>query len=314
MRIAILGAGGVGGFFGATLARAGEDVVFIARGEHLRALQQTGLKIHSPAGDFSLQGLVATADPATVGPIDLVLLAVKSWQLPGVLPMLRRTLDGDSLVLPLLNGIKVHEAITEELGATRVLKGLARIISRVTAPGEITHTGVPPTIVFKEADNRLSERTEGLQERLEKAGIVAHLPEDIDVALWEKFLFVASLGGVGALTRAPAGVLRDQPETRSLLHEAMTEILTLATAHGVHLDDTSVPAAMAFLDRVPPEGTTSMARDMAAGRPSEMEDWTGAVVHLGHEMTVPTPVHHVIYRALLPLERRARGDVSFSTP
>lgn len=312
MRIAILGTGGVGGYFGACLARAGEDVIFIARGKQLRALQQTGLRIRSFMGDFSLRNLVATDDPATLGPVDLVLVTVKSWQWPAALPLMRLLLDDHSFVLPLLNGITLHDRLARDIGPERVLKGLARIISRVSAPGEITHLGVRPTLVFKEANNRRSQRTDDLQGRLENAGIVVHLPDDIDVALWEKFLFVASLGGVGALARAPAGVLRSQDETRSLVREAMTEIQTLALALEIDLNDGCVSRAMASLDRLPSDGTTSLARDMAAGRPSEMQDWTGAVVRLGQECAVPTPVHRVIYRALLPLERLARGELSFS--
>jgi 2-dehydropantoate 2-reductase len=311
MRIAIFGAGGVGGYFGACLARAGEDVGFVARGDHLRAMAAAGLQIRSRLGDFKLDRVRATHDAAQLAPVELVILAIKAWQLPEASPALAGLLGPGTFVLPLLNGIETWAHLEAALGAGRVLKGLARIVSHISAPGVITHLGVEPTIVFKEPDNSTSPRVRRLRELLEKAGIRAVIPPDVDRALWEKFIFVVGVGGVGAVSRAPVGVLREVPETRRLLTEVMGEIYDLARVRGVNLEEDTVPRAMKFLDGMPADATASLQRDMAAGRPSELEAWTGAVVRLGRESGLPTPRNEFIHASLLPLERRARGQAEF---
>lgn len=311
MRIAVFGAGGVGGYLGARLARAGEDVVFIARGRQLRALQAEGLRVRSPDGDFALSPVEAEENPADVGPVDLILLAVKSWQVTGAargsLPML----GPETFVLPLQNGVEAAGQVAAVLGPERVLKGLVRIISHVGQPGEIVHVGVEPSVDFGEWDNRRSDRALKLLEVFRRSGVRAEIPRDIDAALWKKLLFVASSGGLGATTRAPIGVIRRVPETRRLLERAMREVLDTARARGIGLKERLIPNSMAFVDTLPGEGTASLQRDIAAGRPSELEAWNGAVVRMGAEAGVPTPVHGFIYACLLPLELRARGSLEF---
>lgn len=311
MRIAIFGAGGVGGYFGACLARAGEEVGFVARGEHLRAMATTGLQIRSPLGDFKLDRVRATHDASQLAPVDLVLLAIKAWQLPQATPALASLLGPSTFVLPLLNGIETSTCLEAVLGPGRVLKGLTRIVSRISTPGVITHVGVQPTIVFKEPDNTTSTRIRRLRDLLENAGIRAVIPEDVDRALWEKFIFVVAVGGVGAVSRANVGVMRQVAETRGLLTEVMEEIYDLARVRGVNLKEDTIPRAMKFLDDMPADATASLQRDLAAGRPSELEAWTGAVVRLGRESGLPTPRNDFIHSSLLPLERRARGQVKF---
>lgn len=311
MRIAIFGAGGVGGFFGACLARAGEDVGFVARGEHLQAMAASGLRIRSPGGDFTLERVRATHDASQLAPVDLVILAIKSWQLPEATPDLAGLLGPETYVLPLLNGIETSTCLEAALGPGRVLKSLARIVSRISAPGVITHVGVEPTIVFKETDNSISARVRRLRDLLENAGIRAVIPDDIDRALWEKFMFVVAVGGVGAVSRAPVGVMREVPETRGLLTRVMGEIEDLAQARGINLKEDTVSRAMKFLDAMPAAATASLQRDLAAGRPSELDAWTGAVVRLGRESGQPVPYNDCILASLLPLERRARGKVEF---
>ncbi len=311
MRIAIFGAGGVGGYFGACLARAGEDVGFVARGEHLRAMVATGLQIRSPGGDFTMDTVRATDDASQLAPVDLVILAIKAWQLPQATPDLAALLGPETFVLPLLNGIETANRLEAALGPDRVLKAMTRIVSRISAPGVITHVGVEPTIVFKEPDNSISTRVRRLRDLLENAGIRAVIPDDMDRALWEKFIFVVAVGGVGAVSRATVGVMREVPETRGLLTEVMEEICKLARARGVNLKEDTVSLAMKFLDAMPVDATSSLQRDVTAGRPSELEAWTGAVVRLGRESSLPTPRNDFIYGSLLPLERRARGDVEF---
>lgn len=309
MRVAVYGAGSVGGYFGGCLARAGIDVTLIARGDHLRAMQQHGLRVDSPRGDFVVHPVKATDDPAAVGPVDVVIVAVKAWQVPDAAQAVRPMLGPQTFVVPLQNGVEAPAQLAEALGAGRVVGGLCRIISMIAGPGYIRHAGLEPTIVIGELDRRPGERTERLRQTLEQAGITAQVASDIHVALWEKFIFLAPLSGVGGVTRAPIGVSRAVPETRRLLEAAMAEIAAVGRARGIALPDDAVARAMAIVDATPAEGTASMQRDLIAGRPSELESQNGAVVRLGREAGVPTPVHAFLYAALLPMELRARGRV-----
>lgn len=309
MRVAVFGAGAVGGYFGGRLAEAGEDVVLIARGEHLRALQRHGLRVESIAGDFSVDPVEATDDPKAVGVVDAVLVAVKAWQVPEAARAMRPLVGSDTFVVPLENGVEAPFELAEVLGKRHVVGGLCRIISSLVGPGHVRHAGISPTIAFGELDGGRSERVARLWEVFERAqGVTPTIPPDIHVAIWEKFLFIAALSGVGAVTRAPVGVLRSLPETRGMLEEAMEEILAVARARGVALAQESVPKTMAFIDGLPGQGTASMQRDVMAGRPSELESQNGAVVRLGGEVGVETLVHRFIYVSLLPQELEARGE------
>lgn len=312
MRIGIFGAGGVGGYFAARLVAAGEQVAVIARGEHLKALRQMGLVVDSPRGNLVIPDPHATDDPREVGAVDLLIVAVKSWQLPEAARSMKAMVEEETAVLPLLNGVEATPQLAAVLGSQHVLKGLARIISYVAAPGRIHHVGAEPYIAVGEPDNRASARTERIVEMLRRAGIRAEIPKDIDVALWQKLLVVVPLGGVGAVTRAPIGALRSIPATRRMLSEAMQEIDAVARARGVEMSESVIAEAWAFLDQLPAAGMASLHRDISEGRRSELDAWTGAVVRLGAEVAVPTPVHEFIYRSLLPLELRARGEITFA--
>lgn len=313
MRVAVFGAGGVGGYFGGRLAQAGHDLLFIARGEHLKALQERGLRVDSVAGDFHLQPVEATGDPAQAGVVDAVLVGVKAWQVAEAARAMQPLVGPDTFVVPLQNGVEAPRQLAEVLGAEHVLGGLCRIISAVVAPGHIRHAGLEPYIAFGELDNRPSERTARLRDTFLRAGVAAEIPADIQVAMWTKFLFIAALSGVGAVTRAPAGVLRGLPETRAMLVQAMEEILAVAQARGIDLSQQAIEQTLALIDGLPPQGTASMQRDVMAGRPSELESQNGAVVRLGQEVDVPTDLHTFIYHSLLPLELKARGQVTFPT-
>jgi 2-dehydropantoate 2-reductase len=312
MRIAVFGTGAVGGYFGGRLAQAGEEVVFIARGEQLRALRDRGLRVTSLKGDLIVQPVVATDDPSQVGVVDVILVGVKAWQVPEAAQALRPLVGPETVLLPLLNGVEAPSQLAAVLGAEPVLGGLCRIAAFVVEPGHIQHAGLEPYVALGELDNRPSERAERLREAFARAGVTAEIPPDIQVALWDKFLFIASFSGVGAVTRAPAGVLRTLPETRAMLEQAMAEVLAVARAHGIALPEETIPKAMALVDSLPPGGTASMQRDIMAGRPSELESQNGAVVRLGQQVGVATPVHAFIYGSLLPLELRARGRVQFA--
>jgi 2-dehydropantoate 2-reductase len=307
VRIAVFGTGGVGGYFGGRLAEAGEDVVFIARGEHLAAIREQGLRVSSVAGDFIIRPAAATDTPVAVGPVDLILVGVKAWQVSAAALAMRPLIQPLTVVLPLQNGIEAPQQLAEVLGERHVLGGLCRILAFVGGPGYIRHTGVEPYLAFGELNNSSSERTEQLVETFSRAqGIRVEIPADIQVAMWSKFLFIASLSGMGAVTRVPIGEIREHPETREMLIQAMEEIHTIALRRGIRLPDDIVATTLDLIDGVPPEGTASMQRDVMEGRPSELDAQSGAVVRLGQQMGVEVPVHSFIYRALLPLERRVR--------
>jgi 2-dehydropantoate 2-reductase len=311
MRIVVFGAGGVGGYFGARLARGGEDVAWVARGEHLRAMLAEGLRVSSPLGDFHLPRVDASDDPARLGKADAVLLAVKAWQVPEAARSLDPLLGEETFVVPLENGVEAAQQVAAAIGERRVLGGLCRIISQLDGPGRVRHGGVEPQVLFGELDRRPSVRGERLRRSFVQAGVRAEIPPDIHVAIWEKFLFIAATSALGAVTRAPVGVVRRLPETRDLLVRAMAEVRELALARGVELPADALPRTLAFLDALPPGGTSSMQRDVEAGRPSELEAQSGAIVRLGREAGIATPVHALLHAVLLPLERRARGELDF---
>ena len=307
MRIGIYGTGGAGGHFGARLARAGEDVVFIARGEHLAAIRRDGLVVETDSGEIRVQPAHATDNPADGGPVDVILLGVKTWQVEEAARHMKPMLGPETFVVPLQNGVDAAGELIGVLGADRVVGGLCATFSWIAAPGRIRSLGQVHSLRFGELDRRPSARTERLLGVFEHAGIRATVPPDIHVSLWEKFLFVVPFGGVGAVTRVPIGTTRGLPETRRLLWRGMEEIQATGRARGVILPDNAVEKGMGFLDGLDPTGTTSRQRDITEGRPSELEAWNGAVVRLGREAGVPTPTHEFLYASLLPLERRARG-------
>ena len=315
MRVAVFAAGAVGGYFGGRLAQSGEEIAFIARGDHLRAIRERGLRVDSIAGDFIVHPADATDDPRQVGPVDCVILAVKTWQLPQAVEQIGPLVGRDTFVVPLLNGVEAPEVLAKAFGEDHVLGGLCRILARVAGPGHVQHTGVDPSIHFGELDGSRTERTERLLAAFDRAGGVrAAVPDDINVGLWEKLLSVASIGGVGAVTRAPVGVNRSVEQTRAVLEAAMAEIGAVARVRGVPLPQNAVEEALAFMDRLPDHGRTSLHQDIADGRRSELDAWNGAVVRLGREAGVETPVHAFLYASLLPQELRARGDVEFAGP
>jgi 2-dehydropantoate 2-reductase len=312
MRIAIFGAGGAGGYFGARLAQAGEDVTFIARGEHLDAIRQHGLRIDSIHGDFIVSPAQATANPEEVGTVDMVLLGVKAWQVPVISQAMRPLVGPDTVIVPLQNGVEASSQLADKFGTKHVVGGLAKIISFKVGPGHIRHAGADPYIAIGELDKQPSERTKQLRDVFQSSGISIDISEDIQAALWQKFLFVVSWGGVGALADAPIGVLRSVPETRQMLIQSMNEVLAVAKAKAVDIKDGVVEKTMSFVDKLPPSGTTSLQRDLTEGKPSELDYWNGAVVRLGQTEAVKTPLNAIIYSSLLPRELRAQGKLQYS--
>lgn len=311
MKIAMVGAGGLGGYFGGRWAEAGLDVTFLARGEQLAALRRSELRIASPLGDAAVR-VRAEGDAAAIGVVDLVIVATKTWQLAGAVAAIGPLLAPGTVVFGVQNGVEAAGELAAAVGAERVLGGTCRIISFVAAPGEIRHVGVQPTLTFGETAGGTSERGERIREVLARgAGMTVRLADDIEGEIWKKFLFFAPVSGVGAVTRAPVGTWRGISATRDRLVAAMVEVRSVAAARGVELPGDIVERSLEFLDRLPPEGTSSLQRDVRDGRRTELEALCGAMVRLGREHGVATPVHDALYAFLLPSELRAQGAVDW---
>src|ERR1044072_5399371 len=295
MRITVFGTGGVGGYFGGRLARAGEHVTFIARGEHLRAIKENGLKIDSTDGDFLIYPANATDNVSEVGDTDLVILGVKAWQVPEAARAIKPIVGANTTVLPLQNGVEAVPQLVAALGHDHIIGGLCRIVSFVVEPGHIRHAGFTPTILIGELDNQRTDRIVNIEQVFKRAGLEITIAADIQVALWTKFLFIASFSGVGAMANAHAIVIRSDPKWRGQILKAMDEIYTLAHARGINLPPNSIDTVMAAVHALPEDATSSMQRDIAAGKPSELEAQNGAVVRMAQEIGVNVPTHALIY-------------------
>jgi 2-dehydropantoate 2-reductase len=311
MKIAILGTGAVGGYLGGRLAQAGQAVSFIARGPQLGALVTDGLQVKSINGDFSIHPVNASDRPEDIGKVDLVLCCVKSWQVPKAADAIKSLIGPETVVIPIQNGVESHGILAQALGGEHVLPGLCRMISMVEGPGRIRHAGADPYLAFGELDGRSSRRTEKVAALFADArGLTVDVSKTIIPDLWKKFMLIASWSGLGAITRSPIGVIRSLPETRDMLTGSIREVFDVARGNGVALEEGVVAATIAFIDRLPPEGTASMQRDIMKGRASELHEQCGAVVKYGEKAGVNTAVNRFIYHSLLPLERKARGEIS----
>jgi 2-dehydropantoate 2-reductase len=309
VRVAIAGAGGVGGLLAGLLARSGTEVSLLVRGEHLRAIRKNGLRIETPEEAFTV-GLDASDAATDLPKAGVVLVAVKTWQLAGLLPQLESLLEPGGVAVPLLNGIEAAGIIAAKLGEERVCGGLCHLFAWIESPGMVRRAGVPPRVTVGELFGHGRERLAKLCEALRAGGAQAVVSPDIKSALWEKLLFVGPLGAVGAAGRIPAGRLRSVPETRTLLERAMREVQSVARAAGASIPDAAISSAMTRVDSLPAEGSTSMHRDLLSGKRSELDDLVGAVVRTGASRKVPVPVHETLYGLLLPHELLARGGAA----
>jgi 2-dehydropantoate 2-reductase len=244
-----------------------------------------------------------------VGVVDAVLVGVKAWQVSEVAEAMHPLIGPTTCVVPLQNGVEAPGQLAAVLGASHVVGGLCGLFSFVVAPGHIRHAAAVPFVQFGELDNRSSARLDHLRHAFVRAGVTVEIPSDIQCKLWMKFLFIAPFSGLGTLTRVPVGIWRTVPETRRMSEQAMHEVLAVARARGIAVPADALNTVMAQLDGAPPEAMPSMQRDMMAGRPSELDAQIGAVVRLGHEVRVATPLHAYIYGSLLPQELRARGQL-----
>jgi 2-dehydropantoate 2-reductase len=308
MRIAVYGAGSVGGYFGGRLAQAGEEVVFIARGEHLKAIRLRGLRIDSPNGDFSIDPAQATDDPRKAGEVEAVLVGVKAWQVPEAAQAMKPMVGKQTFVVPLENGVEAPAQLAQVLGQEQVLGGMCRISAAIVSPGHIRHVGMEPYIAFGELDRQPSPRAERLRDAFTGAGVRAEVPLDIQVTMWEKFIFIVAISGVGAVTRLPIDVARSLPETRQMLEGVMQEVYDVARKRQVALTEETIPKTLALIDSLPAGSMPSMMRDILNRKPSELAFQNGAVVRMGREANLATPVNAFIYASLLPQELRARGE------
>ena len=319
MRVAIFGSGAVGGYFGGRLAQAAQtdrpsisnlEVIFIARGEQLAALRSTGLRVESIVGDFTIGPQLASDQPARVGQVDAILVCVKAWQVPEAAGAMLPLVGPETAVVYLGNGVDAPLQLGSVLGAEHILGGLCRISARLVAPGHIRHIGIQPFVALGELDqHRPSHRAQALCELFSAAGVQAAQPPDIVAAMWEKFVFICATSSVGAVTRAPFGILRSLPECRQVLEQALQEVTAVGRARSIRLPDDLVPRTLSLIDGLPAETMASMQRDILAGRPSELGAQTGAVVRMGLESGTPTPLHDFLYATLLPQELAARGEL-----
>lgn len=300
MRVAVIGAGGVGGYFGGRLAESGVDTTFLVRGATLDALRTRGLRVESIRGDFHLERVQATDDPSAIGSVDAVLVAVKAWQVAEAVTNIKPLLGPETIVVPLENGVESAEIIAGIAGRQHAVGGLCAIISFIVEPGHVKHAGVEPLVMFGELDNRVTPRVERLRDAFVAAGVQCEIPPDIHRSLWSKFLFIVPTSGVGAVTRVPIGVWRSMPESRAICEAILREIVAVAAARGIALDASSVELTLERIDNMQPEATASMQRDIMEGRPSELDAQLGAVVRLGRESGVATPVTEILYGCLLP--------------
>ncbi len=307
MRIAIIGAGGVGGYFGGRLAQGGSDVTFIVRGSTLEALRTRGLRVDSIKGNFVIDHPNVTYLPSSVGQVDAVFLAVKAWEIEDAARVLAPLLGEETMVVPLENGIDAPDQLAAILGRHHVLGGLCGIVSYIVEPGHIRHVGADPFIMFGELDNQKTARVERLRDECLRAGVQADIPADIHHALWSKFVFIAPMSGIGAATRASIGVWRSMPETRDLATRAIGEIIDVARARGVDLGADATERTLARFDGLQADATSSLQRDIMDGKPSELDAQLGAVVRLARAAGVLTPVCETLLALLLPQERNARN-------
>jgi 2-dehydropantoate 2-reductase len=299
MKIAIVGTGGVGGYFGGRLAAAGEQVAFIARGAHLAALRQRGLRIDSPLGNLSLPSVTATDDPRTVGPVDIVFFTVKLYDTDSAIAVLPPLVGSRTLVIPFQNGVDAVEALTRVLGPEHVAGGTTYIVSTIAEPGVIRH-GALGRLIFGPLDGAPAPELERLFDACTRAGIDTVLSDSVMVDIWAKFVRLSAFSGVTALTRCPIGPVFSDPEVAEVLRSALEESVAVARASGINLPRSAVEDIWTALGGMPPDSKSSMLADLERGRPLELPWLSGAVVRLGRKFGVPTPTHAFITAALKP--------------
>jgi len=308
MNILIYGTGGVGGYFGGRIADAGYKVSMIARGEHLEAIQQNGLEVESINGNFRVEPFLATDDLSKVPSPDLIILGIKSWQIPKAAIALKPFVKEETMILPLQNGANNVENLLEVFPEKNIIGGLCNIVTFVTGPGQIKHASRDPLITFGELDNSKSERILQLKEIFDDSKITNIIPENIQIEIWQKFLFITTVSGLGGLTRASIDILRESEYLYDLMKNTAKEILAVANAKGIRLSQKNYDWAFEVIQKLPAGTTASTQRDIMNGKPSELENFNGYIVKEGKRLGIATPVNEFVYECLLPMEKKARAQ------
>ena len=306
MKIAIIGAGGVGGFFGARLQQAGADVYFVARRAHLAAMRADGLTIESPLGDIHLPGVNVTDNPAEIGGADIVWLAVKLWDMDAAITSMRPLIGPHTGVISFQNGVQKDDILRVAFGDGAVMGGVAYIATNIDRPGVIKHTGTMQRLIFGEYDGRRSARAESLLDAALRGGINAELSDDIRKAIWEKFVFLVGLSGSTTTMRETIGPIRSNSRSRRFLSELMRETVAVGRALGVALPADCAEQRLAFVDNLPEQMTSSMHHDLKAGKRLEVSWLSGGVAQLGEQTGVPTPMNRAVWE-ILTLQEAGSG-------
>lgn len=300
MRWGVMSAGATGGYFGAMLARGGEEVAFIARGAHLAAMREHGLRVCGPAGDFRIDATF-TADPVTVGPVDAVLFAVKSYDTASAAAVCAPLVGPETALIGIQNGIDNEDVLVARFGPERVLGGSTRIEATITAPGEITRFSEPARFDFGPWHGATGAREQRLLETMRRCAIDSHLDADVRRIKWEKFLFICPTAIVTSACRATVGELRQFPATFALYQAAIQEVARVGSADGVDLGDRAIEPVMTLIAALPQSFMTSMQRDLEGGRRMEVDAFSGALIRAGRRVGVPTPIHEMLHAVLAPV-------------
>jgi len=308
MNIVVFGTGGVGGYFGAKLHKAGFKVTFVARGKQLQAIKNNGLQIKSINGGFTIHPEV-TDDVNTITKPDLILLGVKSWQVTGVAEIIKPIVGQSTMVLPLQNGADNADKLRAILNTENVLAGLCKIVSKVEDYGIINHFAFEPEIIFGEYDNKQTERIKQLKVVFDQAEFKNKLSENIHLDIWRKYMFITTVSGIGGLTRSSFGVMKQNESIMKMMLNTAQEIKLIANAKEVPISDTDVERTLKMFRQMPFETTASMQRDMMEKKPSELENFNGYIVKKGIELEIKTPMNSFIYNCLLPQENSVRATL-----
>ncbi len=308
MRIAVVGSGGVGGYFGARLADVGADVSFIARGAHLDAMRNKGLKVLSPLGDLQLDRVSATEDPASIGRVDVVLFTVKLYDTYAACALLGPLIGPDTIVVTLQNGVESVDLLTAAIGRSHVAGGVAHVFAVIAEPGVIRHTALD-LIIVGELDGAPTPRLEQLQSMARQAGFECRLSDQIHMEIWLKFVRLSAFSGMTAVTRSPLGVIREDPDLFAMLQAAVLEGMAVAHAKQIQFPPSALADMFAHMAIMPPQSKSSMLEDLERGRRLELPWLSGAVLRIGRELGVETPIHRFISTVLTPLASGSAAPV-----
>lgn len=298
MRIVVIGTGGVGGYFGARLTEAGENVTFVARGAHLEAIKSRGLTVYSALGDMHLKDVQCTENTRDIGHADIVMIAVKLWATDEAIQTAKPLLGKNTGIISFQNGILAEESLIAAYSSQHAMGGVANIAALIEEPGVIRHNGNMASLAFGELNNTQSERAQSLLTACSRANIKAEIPDDINGAIWEKYIRLVTMSAMTTLCRMPIGPIRDEVHTRNLLSQILAEIIDVGKAKGLKFSDNVLQEQLDIIDGYPPSMVASMCGDLRRGYPLEVPWFSGTIVRLGKELNIPTPANGFVYAAL----------------